>query len=117
MSGLSPRAADRVRKTIAYVAAGVGTLWLLRVLYRLAHGRLAWNDVELWSFLGLLTVMVLWVRAAKPVRRAPDAQVDDSTAAGRTELPPGRGPGVPWGPADGAPPGIGVADAPPRSDS
>jgi len=105
VSGLSPLAADRVRKGVAYVAAGVGTLWLLRVLYRLAHGRLAWNDVELWSFLGLFTVMALWVRAAKPVRRA----------AGGAELTPSRDSDVPSAEPNDGPDGIGEVDQPPRS--
>ncbi len=70
MTTVSPRTADRIRKGVAYLAAGIGTIWLLRVLYRVAAGRFAWNDGELWAFLALFAAVALWVRAARPAPRA-----------------------------------------------
>ena len=90
------RAADRIRKGVAYVAAGVGTVWLLRVLFRVAHGRFALGDGELWAFLLLLAVMVLWVRAARPVRRTGEAAAESARGA--------DGPPPPASPGGGGPP-------------
>jgi hypothetical protein len=93
MSPLSPRTADTIRKVVAYLAAGIGTIWLLRVLFRAAHGKLAWDDAELWAFLALLAVMVAWVRAARPVARRASGAGDEGPSTN-----PDGGPGTPGAP-------------------
>ena len=89
MTSVSPRAADTVRKVVAYVAAGIGTVWLLRVLFRVAHGRFAFGDPELWAFLVLFAVMVAWVRAARPTTKR--TQEGDATSASDPDARPGPG--------------------------
>ena len=73
---VSPRAADAVRKVCAYALATGITLLLFRVLGRTAEGRQRLDDVELLALAVGMTLALLWVRAAKRVRRAsppPDA--------------------------------------------
>lgn len=69
MTSVSPRAADRIRKAVAFVLAGLGTWLLMRVLFRLAKGEQTLGDWELWLFVLIGLVAVLWIRAARPVRR------------------------------------------------
>lgn len=84
---VSPRTADAVRKVVAYGLAGVATVSLLRVLHRLAHGRLAWSDADLWWFAGIGGVVVAWVVAAKPVRRTGEEREEVPA-----KVPPQNGP-------------------------
>ena len=66
---VSPRAADWIRKACAYLIAGVGTVFLLRVMFRLANGKQRLLDPELFLVVALAVLMTVWVLAAKPVRR------------------------------------------------
>lgn len=66
---ISPRAADAIRKLCGYALATMLTVLLFRVLGRAAAGRQAWVDAELAALVVLATVAILWVRAAKRVRR------------------------------------------------
>ena len=71
MSGVDPVVADRIRKVLAGGLAVATAFLLLRVLARAADRTLAWGDPSLWACLALVALSVLWVRAARPVRRAP----------------------------------------------
>ena len=64
---MNPRAADVVRKTLGYGLAIGLTVLLFRVLGRLAGGRQALLDPELWAMLALATLAFLWVRWARKV--------------------------------------------------
>jgi hypothetical protein len=66
---VNPRAADAVRKACAYGLAIALTVLTFRVLARAADGRGSLADAELWTALALLTLGVLWVRAARRVGR------------------------------------------------
>jgi hypothetical protein len=66
---VDPVVADRVRKAASILLAGAGSFLLLRVLYRTATGTQRLWDPELLGFVVLATIAVLWVRAAKRVRR------------------------------------------------
>ena len=66
---MSPFAADAIRKVCGYALATVLTVLLFRLFGRLSNGRQTLADIELWIFLGLSTLAVLWVRAARHVRR------------------------------------------------
>jgi hypothetical protein len=66
---ISPIAADRVRKVSGYALAISITLLLFRVLGRAADGLQSLADVELWGLLALVALAVVWVRAARRVRR------------------------------------------------
>jgi hypothetical protein len=68
---VSPRVADAIRKACAYGLAVGLTLLLFRVLGRVAGGRQRLDDVELAATLALAALAVLWVRAARRVRRGP----------------------------------------------
>jgi hypothetical protein len=65
---ISPVVADRIRKVAAGTLATAITVLLLRVLARVAEGRGTWADPELAAVVVMLTVGVLWVRAARRVR-------------------------------------------------
>jgi hypothetical protein len=67
---ISPRAADAIRKVVGYALAVGLTILLFRVLGRTANGRQSLADLELWVLFGLSFLALLWVRAAKRVRRA-----------------------------------------------
>jgi len=66
---ISPIAADRIRKVSGYALAISITLLLFRVLGRTADGLQSLADVELWGLLALVALAVVWVRAARRVRR------------------------------------------------
>ncbi len=66
---MGPRTADAIRKVIGYALATVLTVLLFRLFGRLSNGRQTLGDLELWTFLGLSTLAVIWVRAARRVRR------------------------------------------------
>lgn len=70
---VSPRAADAIRKVTAYALAVGITLLLFRVLGRAAEGRQRLADVELFGLVVGTALALLWVRAAKRVRRASTA--------------------------------------------
>jgi len=75
---ISPPAADAIRKVVGYTLAVVLTVLLFRVLGRTANGRQTLTDVDLVALAALTTVAILWVRAAKRVRRgAPPPGPDD----------------------------------------
>jgi len=82
---MSPAAADAVRKVCGYALATVLTLLLFRIFGRLSNGRQALLDVELWTFLVLATLAVVWVRAARRVRRVQGASAPSD---GRESEPP-----------------------------
>lgn len=67
---IGPRTADAIRKVIGYALATVLTLLLFRLFGRLSNARQTMEDPELWTFLVLSTLAVIWVRAARRVRRA-----------------------------------------------
>lgn len=67
---MSPRAAEAVRKVCAYALATAISLLTFRVFGRLAGGLEPLADPELWALLLLCGLAVLWVVAAKRVRRA-----------------------------------------------
>jgi hypothetical protein len=67
---VTPRTADAVRKVLAYGLATALTVLLFRVLSRAANGRQRLSDPELWAALALGALGVLWVSAARRVRRA-----------------------------------------------
>ena len=93
MSGtVSPRTADTIRKITAYLIAGFGTWYLLRVLYRLANGKASWTDPDLWVFLVLAALMITWVIAAKPMRRRPPQKDGGETHDGEPQNGETRGP-------------------------
>ena len=75
---MTPRAADAIRKACAYGLALALTVLLFRVLARVADGRQRLLDVELASMLLLALVGVLWVRAARRVRRTPPTSERES---------------------------------------
>ena len=79
MTAVDPRTADLIRKIAAYLIAGFGTWFLLRVLYRLANGKASWTDPDLWIFLVLAGLMTAWVVAAKPIRRRASGPEPDET--------------------------------------
>lgn len=66
---ITPIAADRIRKVSGYALAISITLLLFRVLGRTADGLQSLADVELWALLALVALAVVWVRAARRVRR------------------------------------------------
>lgn len=68
---MSPAAADAVRKACAYALAAALTLLTLRVFSRLASGTERADDPAIYGALALAAVGVLWVRAARRVRRGP----------------------------------------------
>lgn len=68
---MTPLVADRIRKALAYGLAIALTILLFRVLSRAAGGRQRLTDWELWVLLVLVSLALLWVRAAKRVRRGP----------------------------------------------
>jgi len=68
---MSPILADRLRKAIAYSLAIVLTLLIFRVFGRLADGMQSFSDPELYAMLLLGALALLWVRAAKHIRRSP----------------------------------------------
>jgi hypothetical protein len=68
LSGVSPAAADAVRKVCAFALSAGGTVLLLRVLFRLSQGAQRLGDPELWALLVIASVATLWVRKARPVR-------------------------------------------------
>lgn len=67
---VGPRTADAIRKVIGYALATVLTILLFRIFGRLSNGRQTLADPEAWVFLVLSTLAVIWVRAARRVRRA-----------------------------------------------
>ena len=67
---MSPRAAEATRKVCAYALATAISLLTFRVFGRLANGLQRIADPELWGLLALCGLAVLWVVAAKRVRRA-----------------------------------------------
>jgi hypothetical protein len=67
---VTPRTADAIRKVLAYGLATALTVLLFRVLSRAANGRQTLGDVELWATALLATLGVVWVGAARRVRRA-----------------------------------------------
>jgi hypothetical protein len=73
MTDVSPAVADVIRKGAALLLAGTGTVLLLRVLFRLAHGVQGIADPELWGLVVVGAVATLWVRKARPIRRAPES--------------------------------------------
>ena len=78
MSHVNPRLADTIRKVVAYGVAGVGTVLLMRVLFRWANGKGSLIDGELLIVLVLGALMTVWVRAARAVRsRRPRAGPKD----------------------------------------
>lgn len=80
---ISPRAADTIRKVVGYTLAVVLTLLLFRVLGRTANGRQSAADPELVVLVLLGSVSILWVRAAKRIRRgAPPSDGPDGDADG-----------------------------------
>jgi hypothetical protein len=74
---ISPRAADAIRKVVGYSLAAAITLLLFRVLGRAAQGTQSLADVELAALVALATLAILWVRAAKRVRRRDGPPPDD----------------------------------------
>ena len=69
--GMSAVTADALRKGIAYGLAIVLTLLIFRVFGRLANGTQRFADLELYAMLLLGTLAIVWVRAAKRIRRPP----------------------------------------------
>ena len=67
---MSPRTAEVVRKVCAYGLATAISLLTFRVFGRAAGGLEPVGDPELWALLVLCGLAVLWVVAAKRVRRA-----------------------------------------------
>jgi hypothetical protein len=67
---VSPRTAEAIRKVCAYGLATLISVLTFRVFGRLAGGLQTAGDPELWALLGLCGLAVLWVVAAKRVRRA-----------------------------------------------
>ena len=67
---MSPRTAEAIRKTCAYGLATAISLLTFRVFGRTASGLEPISDPELWVLLVLCGLAVLWVVAAKRVRRA-----------------------------------------------
>jgi hypothetical protein len=67
---VSPRAAEVVRKVCAYGLATAISILTFRVFGRAAGGLEPITDPELWALLALCGLAVLWVVAAKRVRRA-----------------------------------------------
>ncbi len=110
-SPISPRAADAIRKVVGYsLAAGI-TLLLFRVLGRLAQGTQTLRDPE-WIVLAvLMTLAILWVRAAKRVRRAGASEQGEEAPVGALGVRPSSDA---HRPSDGAP---SDADAKPRDPS
>lgn len=73
---------DRVRKLLTVLMSAVATILLLRVLFRLAHGRFSLADLELWGFLALFVLATWWIRSARRMpRRQQGASPDDASAA------------------------------------
>lgn len=66
---MSPRAADLIRKLVAGLVSVLITVLLFRVMFRAAHGRGSLADAEMWVALVLLGLGVIWVKAARRVRR------------------------------------------------
>ena len=62
--------ADRIRKVLTFVVSAAGTTLLLRVLYRLAHGRQTLADIELWGFVVLTVLAIVWIRATQRMPRS-----------------------------------------------
>jgi hypothetical protein len=66
---MSPRAADLIRKLVAGFVSVLITVLLFRVMFRAAHGRGSLADAEMWIALVLLTLGVVWVKAARRIQR------------------------------------------------
>jgi len=77
--------ADRIRKALTFLVSAVGTTLLLRVLYRLAHGRQTWADLELWGFVVLTILAILWIRATRRMPRSAVRKDDDPVLASSDE--------------------------------
>ena len=83
---MNPVAADAIRKVVGYALATILTLLLFRIFGRLSNGREALLDPELGVFVGLAALAVVWVRAARRVRRAaPPAPTNDPNAPAVTD--------------------------------
>lgn len=74
---MNPVAADAIRKVLGYALATILTLLLFRLFGRLSAGRQTLADPELWSFFALATLSVVWVRAARRVRRGAPSEPHD----------------------------------------
>lgn len=61
--------ADKIRKFATFVLAAVATVMLLQVLFRLAKGRFRLEDPQLWIFLVLAVIGVVWIRATRRMPR------------------------------------------------
>lgn len=84
---LSPRSADAIRKVVGYLLATVITVLIFRVLSRTAQGTQSLLDLELFSLLLLATLALLWVRAARRIRRS---QSPNTGPRDDGELPPNQ---------------------------
>jgi hypothetical protein len=82
---VSPRTADAIRKGCAYALAIALTLLIFRVLGRVSSGTQRLLDVELFGAILLGALGVVWIRAAKRVRRAPGAQAGTPPADSRDQ--------------------------------
>ena len=71
MSGPSPRLADLIRKATAGFLAVAVTFLLFQQMFLLASGRFSALDGRLWAALLLLTLGILWVKAARRVSPPP----------------------------------------------
>jgi hypothetical protein len=79
---ISPRGADAIRKVVGYALAVVLTVLLFRVLGRTANGRQRAADPELVVLVVLASAAILWVRAAKRIRRGAPPSDDPEGDAG-----------------------------------
>ncbi len=77
---MNPVAADAIRKICGYALATILTILLFRIFGRLSNGRQTLADVELGVFAVLATLAVVWVRAARRVRRAHAPPADEGPA-------------------------------------
>lgn len=68
--------ADKIRKFATFVLAAVATVMLLQVLFRLAKGRFRLEDPQLWIFLVLAVIGVVWIRATRRMPRTRDGAQD-----------------------------------------
>ena len=66
---MSPVLADAIRKLLGYSLAIVLTLLLFRVFSHLANGTLRASEPAIYAFAVLAAISVVWVRAARRVRR------------------------------------------------
>ncbi len=72
--------ADKIRKLATLILSAVATYFLLRVLYRTAEGTQRLLDPELFAFLAIAVVAVLWVLGTKRVARRAARQAPDAIA-------------------------------------